>query len=359
MPRVVIAAGGTAGHVVPALAVADALAERGAEVSFAGTRERAEAELVPAAGYEIDFLAVEGIDRKNPVKAAVALGRAGAAVRVARRQLRARRAEVVMGGGGYVAAPVGAAALSLGLPIVLTEADSHLGLANRLLAPRAHRVCLAFPIPGREGERYLLTGRPVPKAILSADRDTARRRFGIPADAPAVLIFGGSLGARSINDAAAAAFGPGGEAASHPFHVLHIAGSRDFPQLADRLAGAERYTLLEYEPSLGDALAAVDLVLARSGGSVFELTAAGRPAVLVPYPYASAHHQHANAAWMADAGAARVVEDAELTPARLAAELLDLLADPARLREMAAASLVLAVPDAAERIADQVLGALS
>lgn len=359
MPRVVIAAGGTAGHVVPALAVADALAERGAEVSFAGTRERAEAELVPAAGYEIDFLAVEGLDRKNPIKAAVALGRAAAAVRVARRQLRARRADVVMGGGGYVAAPVGAAALSLGLPIVLTEADSHLGLANRLLAPRARRVCLAFPIEGREGERYLLTGRPVPAAVLSADRDAARRRYGIPADAPAVLIFGGSLGALTINRAAAAAFAPGGGAASHPFHVLHVAGSRDYPEMEAKLAGAERYKLLEYEPNLGDALAAVDLVLGRSGGSVFELTAAGKPAVLVPYPYASAQHQHANAAWMARAGAARVIEDDQLTPERLAAELLEVLADPAELKRMAAASLALAKPDAAQRIADEVMGAIA
>lgn len=343
---------------MPALAVADALAERGAEVTFAGTRERAEAELVPAAGYEIDFLAVRGIDRKNPIKAALALGRAGVAVRAARRLLRARCADAVMGGGGYVAAPVGAAALSLGLPIVLTEADSHLGLANRLLAPRARRVCLAFPITGREGGRYLLTGRPVPAAILAADRDAARRRFGIPADAPAVLIFGGSLGALSINRAAAAAFAPGGEAASHPFHVLHIAGSRDYPETARELAGAERYTLLEYEPNLGDALAAVDLVLGRSGGSVFELTAAGKPAVLVPYPYAAAQHQHANATWMERAGAARVIDDSELTPGRLAAELLDVLADPAALKRMATASRALAKPDAAERIAAEVIEAI-
>ena len=344
--------------MVPALAVAAALAERGAEVSFVGTRERAEAELVPAAGYEIDFLAVRGIDRKNPIKAAAALARAGAAVRVARRLLRQRRVDVVMGGGGYVAAPVGAAALSLRLPIVLTEADSHLGLANRLLAPRARRVCLAFPIPGREGERYLLTGRPVPAAILDADRAAARRRFGIADDVQAALIFGGSLGALTINRAAAAAFAPGGEAASRRFHVLHITGSRDYPELAASLAGVERYTLLEYEPNLGDALAAADLVLARSGGSVFELTAAGRPAVLVPYPYASARHQHANAAWMERAGAARVIEDAELTPARLAAELSELFADRDRLTRMAAASLALAKPDAAERIADEVIGAL-
>jgi len=358
VPRVVIAAGGTAGHVVPALAVADALAERGVEVSFAGTRERAEADLVPAAGYEIDFLAVRGIDRKNPIKAAGAIARAAAAVPASRRLLRDRGADAVMGGGGYVAAPVGMAAVSMRIPVVLTEADSHLGLTNRLLASRARRVCLAFPIEGREGERYLLTGRPVPEAILSADREAARERFGIADGTPAVLIFGGSLGALTINRAAAAAFEDGGAASSHPFHVVHIAGSRDFPELRERLGGAARYTLLEYEPDLGDALAAVDLVLARSGGSVFELTAAGKPAVLVPYPYASAMHQHANAAWMERAGAARVVEDEELTPERIAAELTDLLADRERLERMAEASRSLAKPDAAERIADEVMGVI-
>lgn len=355
MPRVVIAAGGTAGHVVPALAVADALAEAGAEVSFIGTRERAEAELVPAAGYEIDFLAVRGIDRRNPVRAAGALARAGAAIPAARGLLRERGAEAVMGGGGYVAAPAGIAALSLKLPLVLTEADSHLGLANRLLAPRARRVCLSFPIEGREGDRYLLTGRPVPAAIVTADRGAARERFGIaPADR-CVLIFGGSLGALTINRAAVEAFEPGGASPERDFHVLHVAGSRDYPELAPRVEGAERYTLLEYEPNLGDVLAACDLVLARSGGSVFELTAAGRPAILVPYPYASARHQHANAEWMAQAGAARVIEDADLTPERLASEVTGLLSDPERLAAMASASRSLARPDAAGRIAEEVL----
>jgi UDP-N-acetylglucosamine--N-acetylmuramyl-(pentapeptide) pyrophosphoryl-undecaprenol N-acetylglucosamine transferase len=262
-----------------------------------------------------------------------------------------------MGGGGYVAAPAGLAAVSRHLPLVLTEADSHLGLANRLLAPRARRVCLAFPIEGREGERYLLTGRPVPDAVVTADREAARRRFGIaPADR-CVLIFGGSLGALTINRAAAEAFGTGGVAADRDFHVLHVAGSRDFPEIAPLVEGADRYTLLEYEPNLGDGLAACDLVLARSGGSVFELTAAGRPGILVPYPHASGHHQHANAAWMAGAGAAIVVEDAELTPERAASEIAGLLGAPERLESMAIASRSLAKPDAARRIAEEVLRA--
>jgi UDP-N-acetylglucosamine--N-acetylmuramyl-(pentapeptide) pyrophosphoryl-undecaprenol N-acetylglucosamine transferase len=343
--------------VVPALAVAAALADRGAEVSFVGTGDRAEAELVPAAGYEIDFLEVTGLDRRNPIRAAAAIGRAAAAVRVARRYLRERGADAVMGGGGYVAAPTGIAAATMRVPLVLTEADSHLGLANRLLARRARRVCLAFPIPGREGARYLVTGRPVPAAIGAAERESARARFGIDLDVPCLLIFGGSLGALRINRAAVDAFGPGGPAAERPFHVLHVAGTRDYPAVAERVERAERYTLLEYLPDLGDALAASDLVLARSGGSVFELTAAGRPAVLVPYPYASARHQHANAEWMREAGAATVVEDEALDAERLLAEVEPLLADPRRLGEMAAASRRIARPDAADRVAAEILAA--
>jgi UDP-N-acetylglucosamine--N-acetylmuramyl-(pentapeptide) pyrophosphoryl-undecaprenol N-acetylglucosamine transferase len=342
--------------VVPALAVADALSETGAGVSFIGTRERAEATLVPAAGYEIDFLAVQGLDRRNPLRAAAAAARALAAVGRARRLLRERGAAGVVGGGGYVAGPAGVAALRLGLPLVLTEADSHLGLTNRLLARRARRVCLAFEIPGRSGEPYLLTGRPVPRAVLEADRGAARRRFGIAPDERCLLIFGGSLGARTLNLAAAGAFGE--EAAGRDFHVLHISGSRDFAELRETLGAPDRYTLLEYEPDLGDALAAADLVLARSGGSIFELTAAGRPAILVPYPYAAARHQHANAAWMAAAGAAEVIEDDRLTPELLAERAAALLADRERLAAMAAASLGLARPDAAERIAAEILGQL-
>ncbi len=218
-----------------------------------------------------------------------------------------------MGGGGFVAGPAGLAATLTRTPLVLTEADSHLGLANRLLAGRARRVCLAFPIDGREGERYLVTGRPVPAAVLGADRDEARQRFGIPADARCLLVVGGSQGARSINFAAVAAFA---EQDGRDFHVLHLSGRRDFEQLEARLAKAphrQGYTLLPYEPDLGDVLAASDLVLGRSGGSIFEVTAAGRPAILVPYPHATADHQSANAAWMARAGAATVLADEELS----------------------------------------------
>lgn len=339
------------------MAVADELRASGAEVSFLGARGRIEADLVPAAGYEIDLVKVRGIDRRNPLKAARAGFEALGAIGAARRALRRRGADVVLGGGGYVAGPAGLAALLDGKPLVLTEADSHLGLANRLLAKRARRVCLAFPIAGREGERYLVTGRPVPKAVLEGDRAAARQRFGIAGDARCLLVFGGSQGARSINLAAIEAFAEDGE---RDFDVLHIAGKRDFAELRDRLAAAphrDRYTLLDYEPDLGDSLAAADLVVARSGGSIFEVVAVGRPAVLIPYPFATADHQSANAEWMRAAGAASVFADSELSAERLRREVAAVLGDSKRLEAMAAAARGLAKPDAARRVADQVLEA--
>lgn len=342
------------------MAVAAELRASGAEVAFFGARGKIEAELVPEAGYEIDLLDVRGIDRRNPLRAAIAVGKAAGAVGAARRVLRERGADVVLGGGGYVAGAVGMAAVLARVPLVLTEADSHLGLANRLLARRARRVCLSFPIAGREGGRYLLTGRPVPAAVLAADRASARERFGVPAGDRCLLVMGGSQGARSINLAAVAAFAEAEGSGTRDFHVIHLSGERDHGEIARRLASAPhsgRYTLIAYEPGLADVLAACDLVLARSGGSIFEVTAAGKPAILVPYPHATADHQRGNAEWMAEGGAAEIVDDAELDAQALAERVAALFADETRLAAMSRASVQLARPDAARRIADEVLAA--
>jgi UDP-N-acetylglucosamine--N-acetylmuramyl-(pentapeptide) pyrophosphoryl-undecaprenol N-acetylglucosamine transferase len=374
----VIAAGGTAGHVVPALAVADALRARGAEVTFIGG-ERAEAQLVPAAGYELRAISVAGLDRRNPLRAARAVALAVKASLRARALLGELAPDAVMGGGGYVSGPVGLAALTRRIPLVLTEADSHLGLANRALAPFARRVCLAFPPaakrPGegsaggpradgrrrrgplarvrrspRGDSRYRVTGRPVPAP--QQDRAGARERLGIAPAETCVLVFGGSLGARSVNLAAIEAF------AGAAFHVLHVCGRRDYEELAAR-ALPEGYDLREYLDlgDFADALAAADLVVARAGGSLFEIAAHGRPAILVPYPHAAGDHQAANARWMAQGGAAVAVPDSDLSAARLARETAALLADPQRMRAMAAASRRLARPDAAQAIAGELLEA--
>ncbi len=330
---------------MPALAVAGALRADGAEVTFVGG-ERAEAELVPAAGFELRTIRVEGLSRTNPLKAVRAVLRAAGAVVASWRLLRSLRPDAVMGGGGYVAGPVGLAAVLRRVPLVLTEADSHLGISNRLLAPFARRVCLAFPLDGRSGVRYVVTGRPVPPPAV--DRVAARARFGIGSEETVVLVFGGSLGARSINTAAVEAF------AGATFRVLHASGERDFATLT---APGPHYDLRPYVREFGDALLASDLVIARAGGSIFEIAAHGRPAILIPYPSATGDHQTANARWMEQAGAAIVIPDAELTAARLAHEAGELLHDRTRLAAMAHASAALARPHAAAEIAAELLAA--
>jgi UDP-N-acetylglucosamine--N-acetylmuramyl-(pentapeptide) pyrophosphoryl-undecaprenol N-acetylglucosamine transferase len=328
--------------VVPAIAIADALRAEGAHVTFVGG-ERAEAELVPNAGYELDTIAVEGISRSNPLKAARALGKAAAALVTARKILRTRQADAVLGGGGYVAGPVGLAAVTRRIPLVLSEADSHLGLTNRALAPRARRVCLAFPLEDRTPPRYIVTGRAVPPTIT--DRAHARAQLQIEPDDTCVLVFGGSLGARTINTTAPAAF------KDAPYRILHVAGTRDYPALTPP---GPHYILRDYLTPFGLALAAADAAVARAGGSIVELAQYGLTSVLIPYPHATADHQTSNARWMADHGAARILPDAELTPQRLREETDALLQDR---DAMASAARALARPDAAQDIADEVLRA--
>jgi len=332
---------------VPALAVADALRAEGAEVIFIGG-ERAETELVPAAGYEFHALKVVSLPRKAPARAARAAAIDAGAVRRAGALIKQLRPAAAVGAGGYVAGPVGLAAKLRRLPLVLIEADSHLGLTNRLLAPAARRVCLAFPIEGLQEPKFRVTGRPVPPP--AGDRLVARKHFGIDRSETCVLVFGGSLGARSINEAAIEAF------AGARFHVLHAAGERDLPELR---SPGPHYDLRGYISEFAEALAACDLVVARSGGSVFEIAAAGKPAVLIPYPHATADHQTANARYFEQAGAAIVIPDEELTAGRLGREVGRLLADPGRLAAMARASAGLARPNAARDIASEVLAAIS
>ena len=346
-PRIVIGAGGTAGHVVPALAVADALRAEGAEVTFVGG-ERAELELVPAAGYELHTMRVVPLPRGHPVKAA-----AGGAGRRRRRPGGAADRQASCGPPRCSAPaatwpdPVGLAAVLSRVPLVLTEADSHLGLTNRLLAPFARRVCLAFPIEGRDGPRYVrhrpagpgsgdrLAGRagPVRDRPGRDVRARVRRLPGRPLDQPRR-----DRGVRRAR--ASACCTPPASATCGDLH-----------------APGPHYDLRGYISDFGEALLASDLVVARAGGSIFEIAAHGRPAVLVPYPYATADHQTANARFMERAGAAVVIPDTELTGARLAHEVGGLLADRGRLAAMARASAAVARPDAARDIAHEVLAA--
>ena len=314
-------------------------------MTFAGSPDRVEARLVPERGYEFDAFAVSGFPRRTSVELVRAAGRAAAAPAACLRILRRRRPDAVLGAGGYVAGPMVLAARLQGIPCALTEADAHLGLANRLAAPLAERVFLALPL-GLQGEKYRAVGRPIPAASQAVDRAEARNRLGLPAEARVVLVFGGSLGARLLNDVALDAWAESGPA------VIHLCGERDFPELKGRVARPD-YLLRPFIEEIGVAYGAADIALARAGGSIWELAAAGLPAVLVPGAFATGQHQDKNARWFADAGGAVVVPEAEAAGAPQTVEAL--LADHDRLAAMAAAMRAVAKPDAAEEIADELV----
>ncbi len=316
-------------------------------MTFAGSPDRAEARLVPEGGYELDTFEISGLPRRPGLAQLRAVVRAGRAPRAVARILERRRPEVVLGAGGYVAGPVVYTAWRKRIPAALTEADAHLGLANRLAAPFTRRVFLSFPIEGRDGAKYAVTGRPIPARSAPVPRDEARAAFELPADGPALLVFGGSQGAARLNEFAVEAFGETGPP------VLHLCGERYYEQLRARV-GRPDYRLLPFTDRLGAAYAAADLALARAGGSVWELAAAALPAVLVPSPNVTADHQTKNARFFERGGGAVVVPEPEL-PARGRATIERLLEDDARRGELADGMRRLARPDAADRIAEELI----
>ena len=232
------------------------------------------------------------------------------------------------------------------LPTALTEADAHLGLANRLAAPFARRVFLAFDIDGRDGSKYRVTGRPVPADHRGVSREDGRRAFGLPWKAPVIAFFGALAGARSLNDFAVDTYADAGPA------VLHVSGERDFERLRGRISRPD-YVLVPSTPDFGAALAAPDLAISRAGGTVWELAASGTPAILVPYPHATADHQTLNARHFERGGGAVVVPEEQL--GRVPALVEQLLDEPERLAAMSAAMRSMARPEAADEIAEELI----
>ena len=316
-------------------------------MTFAGSPDRVEARLVPEAGFELDSFRISGLPRRPGLAQARAVLLAGSAPLACARIIRRRRPDVVLGGGGYVAGPMVFAAALRRLPTAVMEADAHLGLANRIASPFARRIFLAYPIRGRDdGKKYRVVGRPIPRASRPWPRAEARQRLELPAEGPALLVFGGSQGSRALNELAVESFGAFGPT------LVHVCGEPHYEALRARVSRAD-YRLLPWVPEFGAALGACDLVLARAGGSVFEVAAAALPAVLVPYPFATGDHQTANARHFAAGGGAIVVPEAEL--GRVPELVRSLLDDPPRRAAMSEAMRALARPDAAELIAEEVV----
>ena len=351
---VLIMAGGTGGHVFPALAVARELRARDVPVVWLGTRRGLEAEVVPANGLAIEWLSIGGLRRKGWVTALLFPVRLAGAMHQAWRVLARLRPRVALGMGGFVSGPGGLAAWLRRVPLVIHEQNAIPGLTNRVLSRVATRTLQAVPGAFGANVRAELTGNPV-RAEIAAIADPRRRLSG-RGEALRVLVFGGSGGAAVLNEVLPRACA--GLAEPRTVQITHQAGRladldalRASYQAAGTSARVERFIM-----DMADAYAWADLVICRAGAiTVAELTAAGVASLLVPYPFAVDDHQTHNARFLTEAGAAELIPQTQLTAALLAARLRDYHADRARLLRMACLARGLAQPDAARSVADHCL----
>jgi len=360
----VIAGGGTAGHVVPALAIGRALVERGHaadQVHFVGSKRASiDRRLLGESGFPVTYLPGRGLARRLTLQNIGSLAGFAVALAQAVVLLARLRPAVVVSMGGYAAAPCAFAAASFRIPLVLSEQNAVPTATHRLVARFASAS--AVPFEGTPLPNPVVTGNPVRDEVLAVDRSDAgkrqaRRSFGLPDDATVIVAVGGSLGARTINLAVrglAELWNDRGNIA-----IRHVVGERDWEEMAASPPGVDSgpltYQRVRYEDRMPEALAAADLVVSRSGGSIAELALVGRAAILVPLPIAPYDHQAANAQVLVRAGAAIMLRDHEVTAERLAKEIDALLAEPGRLERMGEAARTVAHPDAADRVADLVM----
>lgn len=360
---VLIAGGGTAGHVFPALAVAAEFTRIDPRIEpvFVGVADRLEARLVPEAGYRLHTIDAVAVPRR-PSPALLRIPRLlRAAVRRCRRIIEEESPMAVVTFGGYVSFPLDRAAHRAGVPLVIHEQNSIPGLTNRVASRWADRTAVTFPGSATRfarPERCVVTGNPVRTELIGIDlastRRDARRRLGLDPDTLTVLAFGGSQGAESLNLAITAAYP---RLDGTPVQILHAAGSRGFDAARERweqldVEDGAKVRTVEFIDDMASAYAAADVVVCRAGAtSIAELTVLGIPAVLVPYPHATADHQTENARALERAGGAVTIDDDELDGKRLAEVLTPLLRHTAAREEMARNSRVFGRPDAAERVA--------
>ena len=355
----VIAGGGTAGHVIPAIAIGEALVARGHPrntIHFVGSKRGIDRKLVPAAGFALTLLPGRGLARKLTIDNLQSLFGFAAGLVLAVVLLARLRPAVVVSMGGYAAAPCAFAAALFRIPLVLSEQNAVPTATHRLVGRFASAS--AVPFEGTPLPHPVVTGNPVRPEILAVDassegRVAARRHFGLPEDGVVVAAFGGSLGARTIN---AAILDLVGRWDGPPIAVRHAVGERDWEwaqaNTPTPAAGITAYQQVQYEDRMPDLLAACDVVVARSGGSVAELAVVGRASILVPLPIAPYDHQAHNARQLVDAGAAVMLRDPEVTGDRLIEELRQLVdGGPEKLREMGEAARTIGRPDAADAVA--------
>jgi UDP-N-acetylglucosamine--N-acetylmuramyl-(pentapeptide) pyrophosphoryl-undecaprenol N-acetylglucosamine transferase len=360
MADLIFTGGGTGGHLYPALAVAEATkkARPGVSILFVGTPDRIEAKVVPQEGFAFEAIPARGLSKK-PLEAARALAMLVSAVMRARALLRKEQPRAVLGTGGYVSAPVLLAARMEGIPVVLQEQNVVPGKVNQWIARFAHTVATSFP----ESERYFgdrplfMIGNPIRTEAFAQDPAAAKAAMGYQPTDKVLLVTGGSQGAQRINEAVTG-FLPQ-LLADTDWHVLHVAGPNQLERVQEAArahADNPRYRAVGYMDRMPEAILASDLVVTRAGATTLaELTAMGKPMVLVPYPYAGGH-QRLNAESIVAGGGGLELADESLTPERLGEVLLPLMKDDERLKAMAEASKRLGKPTAADELATVLLG---
>jgi UDP-N-acetylglucosamine--N-acetylmuramyl-(pentapeptide) pyrophosphoryl-undecaprenol N-acetylglucosamine transferase len=327
--------------------VADELRDRGALVEFVGSNNGIERRLVPDAGFTLHALPLMGF-AGNPIKQAQAGLLSLRALRHCTRIIRSLKPLVVLGVGGYASAPAVVAARALGVPTFLHEQNSVPGRHNRLASRFVTGTLVTFPAAAARLRRSVLVGMPTRLGIFDTTREEALRELGL--EPPVVMVFGGSGGALRINLAAAEAFG-----GTTPYTVVQISGRRDFSRLS---TNNPRHRILEYVDDIGSYLAAADVVVSRAGaGSLFDIAAAARAAILIPFPYATGDHQLHNARYFTEKGAAELMPDAEVDALSLRRRVEDLLYDDERRKQMAKNIRGLATPHAAGEVAERLLRA--
>lgn len=355
-PRILISGGGTGGHIFPAVAIANALRRRcDAEILFVGAEDRMEMEKVPAAGYPIKGLPVAGFDRKNLLRNFSVLLKLRRSIAMARGIVKEFRPDLAIGVGGYASGPTLKAAQRAGVPTLLQEQNSYAGVTNKLLARRARRICVAYDGMERffPADRIVKTGNPVRSTLLEPrSREEARKAFGLRPDRPTLLVVGGSLGARTLNEAMESGLG---RLEKEGVQVIWQTG-RYFGDRAEKAAaGHDGIAATKFITDMAAAYAAADLVVSRAGaGSISELELLGKPCILVPSPNVAEDHQTKNALALVEKDAALYVKDVE-APEKLLPTALATIADAGKLESLSKNIAKLALPDSATIIAKEVL----
>lgn len=352
--KVLMMAGGTGGHVYPALAVARELIQRGHQVEWVGTRHGMESRVVPAAGITLHYLAVRGVRGKNLLQTVLGLLRLLWACVQALALVWRRAPDCVIGMGGYAAGPAGFAAWLLRKPLLIHEQNAVAGTTNRLLAPLARRVVSGFPAAFKGRQGVLVLGNPVRAELLSTAQQAPWQFDG--SRPLRLLVVGGSLGAQAINDVLPATLARlQAELGAGQIELWHQSGEANIAAVSEayRKQGGLEVKLSPFIEDMAAAYAWADLVLCRAGAlTVAELAIMGRPAILVPLPHAIDNHQLWNARALTDQGGGLLLEQKDMTVDSLASALSALIQEPSRLAAMASAALSLAQPEATAAVAD-------